>query len=68
LPKYYFDEIIFDYDNPVILRMNISKRSNISILTSNILEKNINYPIAFYDPYISDKNQFSINGMNIGIV
>ena len=48
--------------------MNISKRSNISILTSNILEKNINYPIAFYDPYISDKNQFSINGMNIGIV
>ena len=67
LPKYYFQEVIFNYDNPVILRVNISKKSNISILTSNILEKNTNFPIVLYDPYISD-NQFSSKGMNIGIV
>ena len=71
LPRYYFDKVIFNYEiyeNSDNLRVNISTKRNISILTSKILKKIADNPIVFYNPYISLKNQFSNNGLYLGIV
>ena len=69
LPRYYYDKVIFNYEiyeNSGNLRVNISKKRSISILTSKILKKITDNPIVFYNPYISLKNQFSSNGLYLG--
>ena len=68
LPRYYFDKVNFNYENSDNLRVNISKKRNISILTSKILKKITDNPIVFYNPYISLKNEFSNNGLYLGFV
>ena len=68
LPRYYYDKVIFNYKNIVNLRVNISQKRNISILTSKILKKATNEPIVFYNPYISTSNKFLSNEAHIGII
>jgi len=68
LARYYCDKVIFNYENLVNLRVNISQKRNISYLTSNILKKINNLPVIFVNPFISAKNQFSNKEMYIGIV
>ena len=65
LPRYYYNKVILNTDNLIV---NISHKRNISDLNSKILKKIINYPIIFVNPFISSKNQFSSNEMNIGII
>ena len=66
LPRYYYDKVIFNYENTVNLLVNISKNKNISILTSNILKKKNNLPIVFVNPFVSSENIFSSNEIYIG--
>ena len=66
LPIYYYDKVIINYEGIVNLLVYTSKKRNLSILTSNILKKITNYPIVFFNPYISTKNQFSSNEIHIG--
>ena len=68
LPRHYYDKINFNYENTANLLVNISKKRNFSILTSNILKKLTNHPIVFVNPFISSKNKFSSNEIFLGIV
>jgi hypothetical protein len=67
LPRYYYDKVIINYKIAVNLRVSISQNRNISISTSNILRKITDHPIVLVNPYISAINQYSINGIHIGI-
>ena len=67
LPRYYYDKVILNNEK-ANLRVNIYQKRNLSDLTSNILKEITNYPIILVNPFISSKNKFSSNEMNIGFI
>ena len=67
LPRYYYDKVILNNEK-ANLRVNIYQKRNISDLNSNILKEITNHPIILVNPFISSKNKFSSNEMNIGFI
>ena len=76
LPRYYFDEVLFNYKIKVFLLADISvnqqgknKSNNISNLTFEKLKKiskKENYPIVLLNPFASPKNRNLFEEVHIG--
>ena len=79
LPRYFYDEIIYNYKEIVFLEADIfegddeenhNKKLNISNLTFDKLKKaskKENYPIILVNPFASSRDQLLFNHIHVGI-
>ena len=79
LPRYFYDEIIYNYKGLVFLvadvyegddEENHNKKLNISKLSFKDLKKvskKTNFPIILLNPFASSKDQLLINDIHLGI-
>lgn len=79
LPRYYFDEIIFNYRIKVFLLANIYEQenkkktktlniSNLSFEKLKKLSKKENYPLVLLNPFTSSKSEILFNEVHLGNV
>ena len=78
LPRYFYDEIIYNYKEIVYLEADIfegddEENHNIKLNISNMSFKDLkkvskkdNYPIVFIEPFASSKDQLLFNHVHIG--